>query len=135
MNNDTLEPIEAFPYRPPGPDIREKYSHIFNLTEPLKPRYLKLFFDKCVAVICLFFCLPVIAFLKLGFLVEGWIYPENNELPQKSVYFVSSRHDEFKDLSKIENSIIIDPWRFVEKTHSTSKLIKMGINLKGNDNS
>ena len=69
------------------------------------------------------------------YLIDPWIYPENNELPQESVYFVSSRHDEFKDLSRIENSIIIDPWRFVEKTHSTSKLIKIGINLKGNNNS
>jgi UDPglucose 6-dehydrogenase len=67
------------------------------------------------------------------YLIDPWIYPENNELPQERVYFVSSRHDEFKDLSRIENSIIIDPWRFVEKTHSTSKLIKIGINLKGND--
>lgn len=77
MNNNSLEPAGAFPYRPPGSDIREKYSHIFTLTEPLKPRYLKIFFDKCVAVICLIFCLPVIALLKFGFLVEGWLYPEN----------------------------------------------------------
>jgi UDPglucose 6-dehydrogenase len=67
------------------------------------------------------------------YLIDPWIYPENNELPQNRVYFVSSRHDEFKDLSKIEESIIIDPWRFVEKTHPTSKLIKIGINIKGND--
>jgi hypothetical protein len=67
------------------------------------------------------------------YLIDPWIYPENNELPQNRVYFVASRHDEFKDLSKIEESIIIDPWRFVEKTHPTSKLIKIGINIKGND--
>jgi hypothetical protein len=65
------------------------------------------------------------------YLIDPWIYPENNELPKNSVYFVSSRHDEFKDLSKIEKSIIIDPWRFVEKTHPTSKIIKIGINIIG----
>lgn len=64
------------------------------------------------------------------YLIDPWIYPENVDFPQSAVYFVSSRHDEFKDLSHIENSIIIDPWRFVETTHATSKLVKIGINLK-----
>lgn len=65
------------------------------------------------------------------YLIDPWIYPENNEFPHNAVYFVSSRHNEFKDLSRIQNSIIIDPWRFVEKTHSSSKLIQIGINIKG----
>jgi UDPglucose 6-dehydrogenase len=64
------------------------------------------------------------------YLIDPWIYPENIELPQNSVYFVSSRHDDFKDLSKIKKSIIIDPWRFVEKIDESSRLIKIGINLK-----
>jgi lipopolysaccharide/colanic/teichoic acid biosynthesis glycosyltransferase len=38
---------------------------------------LKLFFDKGVAIICLIIFLPILIFLKIGFLVEGWFIPEN----------------------------------------------------------
>jgi lipopolysaccharide/colanic/teichoic acid biosynthesis glycosyltransferase len=77
MNKKQIEPSEAFPYLPPNSDIKKKYLYIFNLKEPLKRRYLKLMFDKCIAIVCLIFFLPVLVLLKACFLVEGWIFPES----------------------------------------------------------
>ena len=72
-----VEPKEAFPYKPPTDEILKKYGHIFRLTEPLPPRFFKVFFDKTVALILLAFSAPILFLLKLAFLVEGWLIPEN----------------------------------------------------------
>ena len=72
-----VEPKEAFPYKPPTEEILKKYSHIFLLTEPLSPRFFKVFFDKTVALILLVFSAPILFLLKVAFLIEGWLIPEN----------------------------------------------------------
>ena len=71
------EPQEAFPYKPPTVDILEKYPHIFDLNEPLPPRFFKVFFDKVLAFILLVIATPIFLLLKLTFLIEGWVIPEN----------------------------------------------------------
>jgi len=71
------EPKEAFPYRPPSEEIRQKYRHIFDLTEPLPPRFFKLLFDKLVSLAMLLALAPILLLLKLAFLVGGWLIPEN----------------------------------------------------------
>lgn len=71
------EPIEAFPYKPPTIEILQKYHHIFELTEPLPPRFFKIIFDKFVALIFLLISVPILLSLKFAFLVEGWFIPEN----------------------------------------------------------
>ena len=73
-----IEPKEAFPYRPPTTEIREKYSYIFQLDGPLPPRFFKTFFDKIVSVTFLVIFLPIMILLKLLFLIEGWISSENS---------------------------------------------------------
>ena len=42
------EPIEAFPYKPPSDDIKEKYKYIFELDKPLEDRIFKKIFDKVI---------------------------------------------------------------------------------------
>lgn len=71
------EPKEAFPYKPPTEEIRRNYAHIFALTEPLPPRFFKSLFDKLVATILLLFSLPVFVLLKVAYVIEGWLIPEN----------------------------------------------------------
>lgn len=58
---------------------------------------------------------------------DPWIYPEI-PLPIDApyVYFVSSRHEEFKDLSAIKSSVIIDPWGHVEKVGANTELLTPG---------
>lgn len=77
MNTDKLEPSEAFPYTPPSDHVRQTYSHIFNLKEPLPRRLLKTMFDKVVSFILLSLSLPILLILKLAYVVEGLLIPEN----------------------------------------------------------
>ncbi len=72
-----LEPKEAFPYQPPTADIRQKYGHLFQLTEPLPRRFLKEVFDKVLSGSVLMLSLPVLLVLKIAYLIEGWLVPEN----------------------------------------------------------
>ena len=71
------EPTEAFPYKPPTPEVLESYPHIFNLKETLPPRFFKITFDKLVAVVLLLISAPILLLLKFAFLIEGWFIPEN----------------------------------------------------------
>lgn len=72
-----MEPKEAFPYTPPTKEIREKYSHIFKIKNGLPPRFIKLVFDKILSLPLLFFSLPILLVLKIAFLIEGILIPEN----------------------------------------------------------
>ena len=75
--SDILEPIEAFPYKPPTKEILQRYQHIFDLEEELPPRFFKSGFDKLVALILLITVAPILLLLKLAYLIEGWIVPAN----------------------------------------------------------
>jgi lipopolysaccharide/colanic/teichoic acid biosynthesis glycosyltransferase len=68
---------EAFPYKPPSADIIRNYGYIFDLREPLPLRLSKLFFDKFVAFFFLLFTFPILILLKIAFLAEGLVFPEN----------------------------------------------------------
>ena len=71
------EPKEAFPYRPPDAAIRKKYRHVFEIDRPLDDRLAKIVFDKSVAALLLTAAAPVLLLLKIAYLVEGWLIPEN----------------------------------------------------------
>jgi lipopolysaccharide/colanic/teichoic acid biosynthesis glycosyltransferase len=75
--NDYKEPSEAFPYKPPSDEIKEKYSHIFEIKKPLPPRLLKLAFDKMVSLTLLTFSLPILMTLKIAYVIEGFLIPQN----------------------------------------------------------
>lgn len=77
MTNN-VEPKEAFPYLPPSDEIKEKYAHVFQLEPPLKSRFFKTAFDKVVAALLLVFASPVLLLVKIAYLVEGWLVPENS---------------------------------------------------------
>lgn len=72
-----IEPKEAFPYKSPTKEIKQRYRHIFGLTKPLKPRFLKSAFDKLVSLVLLLLSLPIMLMLKLAYVVEGLLIPEN----------------------------------------------------------
>ena len=75
--SEKFEPKEAFPYKPPSADIKEKYQHIFKLEVPLPQRFFKVFFDKITALVMLILFAPVLLLLKLAFIIEGLLIPEN----------------------------------------------------------
>jgi lipopolysaccharide/colanic/teichoic acid biosynthesis glycosyltransferase len=71
------EPKEAFPYRPPSQELRKQYAHIFSRSEPLPVPWPKTAFDKLSASCVLICALPILILLKLAYVIEGWIIPEN----------------------------------------------------------
>lgn len=71
------EPKKAFPYKPPNDYIKEKYSHIFSLKHPLPDKFIKYSFDKIVSLSLLLVALPLLIVLKILFLIEGLMVPEN----------------------------------------------------------
>lgn len=75
--NANSEPIEAFPYTPPTEEIKEKYREIFELNQPIKIRFLKLVFDKLVALVLLILFSPAIIILLIFNFIEGVLIPEN----------------------------------------------------------
>jgi lipopolysaccharide/colanic/teichoic acid biosynthesis glycosyltransferase len=72
-----LEPTEAFPYTPPTHEIKVEYAHIFALKEALPPRFFKTLFDKVLALFLLSISFPILLFLKIAYVVEGLLIPEN----------------------------------------------------------
>ena len=71
------EPTEAFPYTPPSDEIKLKYAHIFEINDSLPRRFFKLAFDKLVAAVLLAFSLPILLMLKIAYVIEGILIPEN----------------------------------------------------------
>jgi lipopolysaccharide/colanic/teichoic acid biosynthesis glycosyltransferase len=71
------EPTEAFPYTPPTDEIKAKYAHIFALKEDLPSRFFKTLFDKFFAFILLSISLPILLILKIAYVIEGILIPEN----------------------------------------------------------
>ena len=76
MSNNQ-EPTEAFPYTPPTDEIKAKYAHIFALKEDLPSRFFKTLFDKFLAFILLSISLPILLILKIAYVIEGILIPEN----------------------------------------------------------
>lgn len=76
--NIQSEPKEAFPYKPPTDEILKKYEHIFLINEPLPNRFFKVLFDKLFSFFLLILAAPILLILKLAYLVEGIMIPENS---------------------------------------------------------
>lgn len=95
MTNAVTEPKMAFLYKAPNEKVKELYSDIFKIKEPLKTPFLKLLFDKIFATIILLACLPIILLLYLSNIIEGIIIPENKG-PLFFYYNAVSRGEIFK---------------------------------------
>ena len=70
-------PLEAFPYKPPTEEIKEKYQHLFALEKRLPSRFYKILFDKIFAFILLSLSVPILLLLKIAYVIEGILIPEN----------------------------------------------------------
>ena len=53
------------------------YQHVFELKEPLPPRFFKMLFDKLAAAVLLLVSAPILLLLKLAYVIEGLLIPEN----------------------------------------------------------
>jgi len=77
MLENKSEPKEAFHYKPPDKQIKEKYGHIFKINVPLESRMPKYLFDKVSAILALLIATPLLLILKFVFIIEGLFIPEN----------------------------------------------------------
>lgn len=77
MNAAIEEPKQAFPYRPPSEEVKRDYAHIFEREGQLPARVSKRIFDKVVALLFLCVAAPILLLLKVAYLIEGWLIPEN----------------------------------------------------------
>jgi lipopolysaccharide/colanic/teichoic acid biosynthesis glycosyltransferase len=75
--NHQGEPKEAFPYKAPNQEIKEKYKGLFLLNQPVKVRLPKRLFDLLLSISILIFCLPIILILFTLNFLEGVFIPEN----------------------------------------------------------
>lgn len=72
------EPLEAFPYKAPSTETIERYSYIFEMSDPIRERFVKLLIDKIVAFVALIFiAIPILLILKIAYIIEGFLKPEN----------------------------------------------------------
>ncbi len=88
------EPKEAFVYKAPGEELKQRYKHIFELDKPLPSRLLKLLFDKIVAITVLVLASPIFLLLFMAYLIEGILIPENKG-PMFFYYIASSAGKKF----------------------------------------
>lgn len=89
------EPKEAFPYKPPTKEIKEKYKELFEIKVPIIVPFPKLIFDKIASLIILLCCLPIIILLLFINLLEG-IVVKNNRGPLFFYYNAVSQGKVFK---------------------------------------
>lgn len=57
------------------------------------------------------------------------INAKENILSTKRVYFIATKHEEFKSYRFPSGSIVIDPWRYIPKNHPDVKYVYIGVGL------
>ena len=72
-----MDPFQVFPYKPPTEFIKEKYSYIFHEQFTIKQKFIKIIFDKFFSFMLLIISSPIIFLLKIAYVIEGLIIPEN----------------------------------------------------------
>lgn len=87
--------------------MRERYKDIFALTGPLPDRWMKVLFDKVLALILLLFLLPLLALVAVLYLVDIMFCPEDRG-PLFSGYWGGSRGRKFMKYKfrSVKNSLI-----------------------------
>lgn len=73
----SVEPKEAFPYKPPSEELKNKFSHIFAIDGSLPPRRGKLFFDKVFSIVILILAAPILLIVWLAYKIEGALIPSH----------------------------------------------------------
>lgn len=77
MNLNKNFDSKTFPYKKPDNVILKKFAYIFKLKSSLKMKYSKLIFDKIISFLFLCLFLPLLILIKILFIIEGFLIPEN----------------------------------------------------------
>jgi lipopolysaccharide/colanic/teichoic acid biosynthesis glycosyltransferase len=99
---------KTFPYKPPSQEIKKKYSYIFTINS-IPTRFFKLLFDKFIALVAIIAFFPLLFFIKIIFIIEGFLIPENKG-PMFFYYYAVSKGKVFpKYKIRIIKTKYIDP--------------------------
>ncbi|MAK16485.1 MAG: hypothetical protein CMQ70_00775 [Gammaproteobacteria bacterium] len=88
------EPKEAFPYKPPSAELKEKYNHLFIL-ESIPDRFIKKVFDIIFSIPVCLISFPILFVLKILYAIEGILIPENKG-PLLFYYYAISKGKRIK---------------------------------------
>jgi len=69
--------IKEIRYILPDENIKNRYSHIFSLTEPLKDRISKIVFDKVFSLAMIILIFPVFIMIVFAYIIDGCIHSEH----------------------------------------------------------
>lgn len=70
------EPKVAFPYKAPSQYIKNKFSHLFDLMEPIPVPHIKRIFDIIFSIILLTLSIPILLLIIISYKIEGIFDPE-----------------------------------------------------------
>ena len=129
--NAIVEPTEAFPYKPPSEEIKQKYQYIFELDGPLRTRFFKIVFDKLVALVLLIISAPILLMLKIAFVIEGWLIPENagpmffyywgvsagKKIPKYKIRLIKQKHIDPEGAKRHDWIAFSSEWAQNSRTH------------------
>ena len=89
------EPKEAFPYKPPSENLKQKYSYLFNENLKFRLPFFKILFDKILSLFFLLCTSPVILVLFFLNFIEG-VFIKENKGPLFFYYYGISGGKKFK---------------------------------------
>ena len=106
-----IEPPEAFPYEPPTVQVRERYSRLFELTNPPNIRPCKRVFDVLMSSFFIVLTSPLLLLLYLMNFLEGLI---DKSARGPLIFYYKS----------VSRGKVIKKWkvRSIKRTHIKSKI-------------
>jgi lipopolysaccharide/colanic/teichoic acid biosynthesis glycosyltransferase len=84
----------GYRYRPPTPELRQRYRDIFASSEPLPMRRAVTFVDRAISILALVLSAPLWPVLVIANAVEGWLHPHHRG-PLFAPYISASRGRKF----------------------------------------
>lgn len=103
------EPKESFPYKPPSEELRREFSSIFESPDPIAQKLLKTSFDKFFSFLILTISCPILIIIKISYLIEGFLIPEN----KGPIFFYYLAVSQGKKIKKYKIRLIKE--KFIDK--------------------
>ena len=76
-DREKAESPEAFPYDAPSQEVKHRYNHIFSRADALPSRWPKVLFDRITGLLLFICSCPILAVLKMAYVIEGLLIPRN----------------------------------------------------------
>lgn len=126
----------AFPYRPPSPELIQRFPAVFNTSHPIQERLLLRTLDLLLSLAVFIICAPLFLLIASSILLDGRLHPENAG-PILAPYTSATQGRKFLKLKfrtlrtdGIFSRICILDYRFRPSEHVDRNLTPVGRLLK-----